>query len=267
MVRRLFAMQFPQFAIEAAQVLPRTSPPTYLATTGQLPRSGQQCGADCSLDRVACDERREAERQRLARSDMQVKGQPGDADDVDRDLSEQHRGQCPDDLAICAALSDEAAEVRGEDETDQVAEVHPDVAVSTAGEPRQADDAQQVVDRMPAAPRFEPRAQPVTSTPSVWPVIGTGVPGMWIEICASEAGQSSGKQDEQDVFDPQPGHEVRKDEGSAGRYEVGGHDALLRFCRSSSGGVTVIALGVGHILCGRCATGRERYAHLDVGRG
>ena len=38
-----------------------------------------------------------------------------------------------------------------------------------------------------AAPRFAPSAPPVSSTASVWPVIGTGVNGSLMAICANTA--------------------------------------------------------------------------------
>jgi hypothetical protein len=43
---------------------------------------------------------------------------------------------------------------------------------------------------MAAVPRFHPSAVPARSTPSVWPVMGTGVKERWIEILCEHANES-----------------------------------------------------------------------------
>ena len=65
---------------------------------------------------------------------------------------------------------------------------------------------------MAAAARRQPSAVPASSTPSVCPVMGTGVNDRWIEIWASSAHEAGGPDDQRHVPDQRAGEQVGQDQ-------------------------------------------------------
>ena len=117
---------------------------------------------------------------------VQVERQPGHAERVDDDLAGDHGRHRPQHRAVRAALGQVAAEDRGGDEAEHVAERGAHVAagvIRRTRAPRPARPPRTAA--APPRPAASPAPCPASSTPRVCPVMGTGVKDRWIEIWAS----------------------------------------------------------------------------------
>src|SRR5581483_5120442 len=133
-------------------------------TTGlladELPGSRQQAGREDRLDRVAEQERREAERDRGGEADVQRVPEPRDSEEVDDRVAGHHRREREERLAVEVRFGETAERGRRDDEPDQVPEGRQAEDVETAlaaREPREAGEARGDVQQHPEqrAPRTE----------------------------------------------------------------------------------------------------------------